>query len=241
LFTIGALGSGSDFTPFIQHVGMPTLNVSYGGEVNSGIYHSIYDSFDFYTRFNDTTFAYGVAESQTMATALVRLAEAPVLPFEFTNVVRTYRKYLDELEKGAAKDEKTKGLDLAPVRQAVDRLQRSADRYESAYAGVASAPSARLRSRRKQLGDANALLYRSEQALTDSAGLEQREWFKHLIYAPGFYTGYGVKTMPGIREAIEDRPSREVAQREAARVSAAIDRLATQVDRAAAAVEAAVK
>ena len=241
LFTIGALGSGSDFTPFIQHVGMPTLQMGYGGEVNSGIYHSIYDSFDFYRRFNDSTFVYGVAESQTMGTAILRLAEAPVLPFEFTNVARTYRKYLDELVKGAAKEPATKALDLSSVRQAVDRLQRAGDRYESAYAAVASAPSSRLRARRRQLGEANALLYRSELALTDAAGLEGREWFKHLIYAPGFYTGYGVKTMPGIREAIEDRPNREVAEREAARVRAAIERFAGQVEKAAGAVEEALK
>jgi N-acetylated-alpha-linked acidic dipeptidase len=241
LFTLGALGSGSDFTPFIQHVGMPTLQMGYGGDVNSGIYHSIYDSFDFYRRFNDSSFVYGVAESQTMATAILRLAEAPVLPFEFTNVARTYRKYVDELEKGAAKEAATKSLDLSAVKQAVDRLQHSAERYETAYAAVASAPSTRLRGRRRQLADANALLYRSELTLTDTAGLEQRPWFKHLIYAPGFYTGYGVKTMPGIREAIEDRPNRDVAQREAARVTAAIDRLTAQVERAAVAVENAVR
>jgi N-acetylated-alpha-linked acidic dipeptidase len=241
LFTIGALGSGSDFTPFIQHVGMPTVQMGYGGEVNTGIYHSIYDSFDFYRRFNDSTYVYGVAESQTMATAILRLAEAPVLPFEFTNVARTYGKYLDELEKGAAKEPATKTLDLSAVRQAVDRLQHAASRYESAYAAVPGAPSARVRSRRKQLGEVNAMLYRSEAALTDAAGLERREWFKHLIYAPGYYTGYGVKTMPGVREAIEDRPDRAVAQREAARVTAAIDRLATQVERAAGALEVAVR
>ena len=96
-FAIGALGSGSDYTAFIDHLGVASLNVSYGGESDDGFYHSIYDSFDSYTRFGDTTFVYGVAEAQTTATLLARMADAPVLPFEFTNVVRTYRRYADEI------------------------------------------------------------------------------------------------------------------------------------------------
>ncbi|HVE79729.1 MAG TPA: transferrin receptor-like dimerization domain-containing protein, partial [Gemmatimonadaceae bacterium] len=240
LLTLEALGSGSDFTPFIQHVGAPTLNLSFGGEQSTGVYHSIYDSFDFYTRFNDTTFAYGVALAQTAGTAVLRLADAPVLPFEFTNVARTFRGYVDELETGARKESKVGTLELADVRRALDRLGRAADRYERAYAAVAASASRAIAGRRRDVTTLNGQLLRSEQALTDEAGLGGREWYKHLIYAPGFYTGYGVKTMPGIREAIEDRPDAAVARREAARVAQALDRLAGRVEQAADALARAV-
>ncbi|MFN2400167.1 MAG: transferrin receptor-like dimerization domain-containing protein [Gemmatimonadaceae bacterium] len=232
-FTIDALGSGSDYTAFIDHAGVPSAHVSYGGLDDDGFYHSIYDSFDSYTRFSDTSFAFGVAQAQTIGTALLRLADAPVLPFEFTAVARTYRKYVEEIEKAARKNDTTKALDLSPVKKSLDRLQQAAEKYEKAFAAVETASSSKLRSRWKQLAAVNTALYQTEQALTDDKGLDGRAWYKHLIYAPGFYTGYGVKTMPGIREAVEDRPSLQVAQREAARVAAALDRYATQVERAA--------
>ncbi|HEX9106671.1 MAG TPA: M28 family peptidase, partial [Longimicrobiales bacterium] len=111
-FTIGALGSGSDYTAFIDHVGVPSLSLSYGGEGHDGIYHSIYDSFDFYTRFLDPDYAYGVTEAQTLATAILRLADAPVLPFEFTRPARTYRKYAEEIERQARLKPATTSLDL---------------------------------------------------------------------------------------------------------------------------------
>ncbi|HET7565764.1 MAG TPA: transferrin receptor-like dimerization domain-containing protein, partial [Gemmatimonadaceae bacterium] len=232
-FSIGALGSGSDYTAFLDFVGVPSLNASYGGGGHDGIYHSIYDSFDFYTRFMDPTFAYGVAEAQTTGTAVLRLADAPVLPFEFETAARTYRRYADEIAREAKRNDATKSLDLSDVLHAIDHLQQAGERYESVFAGVDRLSDAQLREHAAHIDQVNAILYGTEHALTDSTGLEHREWFKHLIYAPGFYTGYGVKTMPGIREAVEDKPDGEVAQREAARVAAAIDRMATQVDSAA--------
>jgi N-acetylated-alpha-linked acidic dipeptidase len=216
-FAIAALGSGSDYSSFLDHVGLASANINYGGDSHDGFYHSIYDSFDAYRRFADTTFTYGVAEAQTTGTLLLRLVDAPVLPFEFTNVVRTYRTYADEIEKAAKKEAKTKNLDLSGVRAALDRMQQAAERYEMALAPLAGMPAAKVRGMWKQLVPANLALARAEQALTDPQGLDHREWYKHLIYAPGFYTGYGVKTMPGIREAVEDRPDVVVAQREAAR------------------------
>lgn len=232
-WSIGALGSGSDYTAFLDHVGVPSLNIEYGGAHHAGIYHSIYDSFDFYTRFLDTSFAYGVTEARTTGTAALRLADAPLLPFEFGTVARTYRRYVDEIEREARKDSATRALDLSGVRQALDRLDDAAARYEAAAARAETTPTAVLRARRAQLARVNKLLYQSERQLTDSAGLPGREWFRHLIYAPGFYTGYGVKTMPGIREAVEDVPNGAVAQQQAARVAAAVDRMAAQVGRAA--------
>lgn len=238
VFAIEALGSGSDYTAFLDFIGAPSMNISYGGESRDGIYHSVYDSFAHYTRFKDTSFAYGVAESQTMTTALLRLADAPVLPFEFTNAARTFRQYADEIEKAARTKPETRSLNLTAVREAIGRLDAAAARWERVATRVEGASSAALRRRARELAAVNQALYTSEQALTDSAGLPGRQWFRHLLYAPGFYTGYGVKTMPGIREAVEDRPNGAIAQREAARVAAAIDRMTARVTEAAAGLEA---
>ena len=231
-FTIGALGSGSDYTAFLDFLGLPSLNVSYGGDGNDGIYHSIYDSFDFYTRFNDTSFVFGVAEAQTTGTAILRLSEATVLPFEFGAVVRTYRRYADEIEKGARKNDTTRALSLTPVREALNRLETAATRHSSAVSRLDRTSASTLQRNRSSIDEANRLLFMTERALTDSSGLPGRPWFRHLLYAPGFYTGYGVKTMPGIREAVEDRPNLGVAQRELTRVVAALDRYTAQVNRA---------
>src|SRR2546425_8510903 len=166
------------------------------------------------------------------------MADAPLLPYEFGAVTRTYRRYADEIEKLARKNDTTKGLDLSAVRAALARLDTAAGAYEAIAArldGAAVTPA-----RRRALRDVNALLARSEQALADTAGLPRRPWFAHLIYAPGFYTGYGVKTMPGIREAVEERRPAE-AQAQTARVAQALDRLGDVVRRATAGLEAALR
>jgi N-acetylated-alpha-linked acidic dipeptidase len=237
-FTLGALGSGSDYTAFIDHLGVPSLDVRYGGAANSGIYHSIYDSYTFYERFLDTGYVYGVTEAQTMATAMLRMADAPLLPFEFRAPARTYRRYVGEIARLAAGNDTTKGLDLTAVRTALDRLDTAAVAYErerAAFDGVKD-----VARRRTALGAVNRMLAASEQALADSAGLPRRPWFRHLLYAPGAYTGYGVKTMPGIREAVELRHAAE-AQAEAARVAAALTRYADLVHRAADALAVALR
>jgi len=232
-FSIGALGSGSDYTAFLDHLGLASLHLAYGGDAPAGIYHSAYDSWDHYRRFMDTTFQYGVVEAQTLATAALRLAGAPVLPFEFRTVASTYGRYVDEIERAAKAGAATSSLDLAAVRTAVGRVQQAAEQWESAYARVATLTEAQVRTHARALADINRLLFRTERLLTDEAGLPEREWFRHLIYAPGFYTGYGVKTMPGIREAVEDVPDAGVAQMQAARVAAALERYADQVVQAA--------
>ena len=233
IFNIDALGSGSDYTAFLDHLGLTSLHVSYGGEGSAGIYHSIYDTYDFYRRFLDTTFVYGVTEARTTSTLMLRLSEATVLPFEFGNVVRIYRKYVDEIEAEAKKKDALKTLNLANVRASLNRLATSSQQFEHALNDVLKLPAARLEAARAELRAVNQILFRAEQSLSDEAGLPERPWFKHLIYAPGFYTGYGVKTMPGIREAVEDKPDLAVATREAARVAAAIDRYAARVAEAA--------
>lgn len=228
-FTIGALGSGSDYTAFLDHLGLPSVNISYGGAAHAGIYHSIYDSYTFYERFLDTGYVYGVTEARTMATAVLRMADAPLLPFDFVAPARTYRKYADEVARLAAANDTTGGLDLGPLRAALDRLDSAAAAFARARAGL---DGATLDSRRRPaLAAVNRLLAASEQALADTGGLPRRPWFRHLVYAPGAYTGYGVKTLPGIREAVELRRPEE-ARAEASRVASAIDRYAELIRRA---------
>ena len=239
-FSIEALGSGSDYTAFIDHVVMPSLSVGYGGATHDGIYHSIYDDYTFYLRFLDSTLSSEVAQAQTVGTAVLRMADAPALPFEFRTVARTYERYADELAKLAARNDTTKGLDLTRLGAAIARLDSAAQRFDTAMAALGAATPQRLAARRAELGRANQLIYGTEQALGDTAGLPRRSWYRHLIYAPGFYTGYGVKTMPGIREAVEERRPSE-AQAEAARVTAAVMRLADAVDRASEALAAALR
>ncbi|MGH7664486.1 MAG: transferrin receptor-like dimerization domain-containing protein [Gemmatimonadaceae bacterium] len=163
----------------------------------------------------------------------MRLADAPVLPFEFGSVAATYREYVEEIGKESKKNDTTAALDLSGVSAALDRLVEAAARYDSALARLEGMSAADVDARWQTLEPVNELLYRTERALTDPAGLPGRDWFRHLIYAPGFYTGYGVKTMPGIREAVEDRPDLDLAQSEAARVASAIDRFTADVSAAA--------
>ncbi|HSB09278.1 MAG TPA: M28 family metallopeptidase [Blastocatellia bacterium] len=225
---IGALGSGSDYTPFIQHLGIASMNSGFGGEGGGGVYHSIYDSFAWYSRFGDPTFEHGRALAQVNGTILMRLSGADVLPFEFTNLAETIGRYVDEIEKLGAKSKPSKELDLGPLRTAVKSLVYAARRYED---GLGKA-SAKGFQQVKTLGALNQLLYQSERKLTRDAGLPRRPWFKHQIYAPGFYTGYGVKTIPGVREAIEEKQWTEVGP-EVKSASAAIHALASQVEAAA--------
>jgi len=230
-FPIDALGSGSDYTAFLDYLTIASLNLGFGGEAaDSGVYHSNYDSFYWYTHFSDGDFAYGAALSRTIGTAILRLADADVLPFEFTATASTLRGYVDEIDKLAKKDKDAPSLDETLLRASVDRLQKAAEAYGRAYDRWAAAGGALDRARQTEL---NRLLFTSERAFKYEAGLPKREWFKHLAYAPGFYTGYGVKTLPGIREGIEqkawDEPKKYMPI-----VAAAIDKLASQVSRAAA-------
>ena len=228
---IPALGSGSDYTAFLQHDGVASLNIGFGGEDGGGIYHSIYDDFYWFTHFSDTDFVYGRALSQAGGTAMMRLADADLLPFEFGDFADTVQMYLKELKALAQKTqdeirernrEIEEGvfqatndprrplvapsaeavpphLNFAPLENAVDTLNRSAAEYrralEQVKGGTALASSA--------LAEVNKLLMESERRLTNTEGLPNRPWFKHQLYAPGFYTGYAVKTVPAVREAIE--------------------------------------
>ncbi len=235
---INALGSGSDYTVFLDHLGIPSLNVSYFGEGGGGVYHSIYDSFYWYTHFSDTDFVYGRTLVQTNGTAVMRFANADILPYDFTNFAETINVYVNELQKLVEKTrtdiEETnrqidegvftatadpKGdrinppekesvpqfLNFSPLKNAVSILLQTADDY-------AKALDMFKKSGKTTPAGFNKKLLRSEQKLTLNEGLANRPWFKHQIYAPGFYTGYGVKTLPAVREAIEQKEWEQVDQ-----------------------------
>jgi N-acetylated-alpha-linked acidic dipeptidase len=235
---IAPLGSGSDFTPFLQHLTLSALSVGFGGESPGGVYHSAYDTIKWYQTYSDTDYSYGRTLSQLTGTLILRLADAPVLPFQFTDTADTLLRYVVELEKLAA-DKKDSKVDIKPVRAAVEALKAAGQNFEKAYASVGKANSQALLAK-KELQQLNKLLLTSEQKLGNSDGLPRRDWFKHQIYAPGFYTGYGVKTMPQIREGLEEGRFTE-AQGGVRTVSAAVNALAAQVNEAARALEGAVK
>jgi N-acetylated-alpha-linked acidic dipeptidase len=232
---IAALGSGSDYTAFLQHDGVASMNIGFGGEDGGGIYHSIYDDFYWYTHFSDTNFQYGRALAQTGGTAILRLADADLLPFEFGDFADTMDTYVKELKTLAQKtqadiqernreieegvfqatDDPKKPLiappvepaapylNFAPLDNATVALGRSAAEYRKALEKInANGGSAMAAA---SLADVNKLLIQSERKLTNPEGLPNRPWFKHQIYAPGFYTGYAAKTMPAVREAIEQK------------------------------------
>ncbi len=259
---IGALGSGSDYTPFLQHLGIASLNIGYGGEVSSaGVYHSIYDDFYWYTHFGDTSFVYGRALAQTGGTMVMRLADADLLPYDFTDLAHAVHGYVGELETllDLERDstvernrEIAEGvftatsdpwaptsappveplpphIDFSPLDNAVDSLTRSADRYAKAAAAAHTSPNG------AELARANALLVESERRFIGAEGLPRRPWYAHELYAPGFYTGYGVKTIPAVREAIEQRDFGE-ATRQISIVANVLNREAALVDSAAVAL-----
>jgi N-acetylated-alpha-linked acidic dipeptidase len=228
---LGALGSGSDYTPFLQHLGVSSLNVEFHGEADYGVYHSAYDSFDHFRRFVDPSFQYGIALAQVAGRIVLRAAQADILPTVESDFAASVAGYDEELHKlidgmRLRSGELSKLLDGGVFQLAMDpRLPRSAPPRvdEVPYLSFADLDNAveRLRvsagafdARYKRLvadedapnqGRLNAALAEVEQALTDPHGLPGREWYRHMIYAPGMHTGYGAKTLPGIREAIEER------------------------------------
>jgi N-acetylated-alpha-linked acidic dipeptidase len=224
---VGALGSGSDYTPFLQHLGIASMNTGFGGDGGGGVYHSIYDSFYWYSKFGDPTFEHGRALSQVNGTIVMRLADSDVLPFEFTNLAETMARYVDEIEKLKVRPKRERDVDLTPLKSAVKSLSDAARRYEEALART----RARNFDQVKESKALNEMLYQSERKLTSEQGLPRRPWFKHEIYAPGFYTGYGVKTIPGVREAIEEKKWDEVGP-EVKKATTAIQALASQVETA---------
>jgi N-acetylated-alpha-linked acidic dipeptidase len=232
---IAPLGSGSDFTPFLQHLTVASLNLSFGGESPGGVYHSVYDSFNWYTRYSDGDFIYGRTLAQVTGTAVLRLSESAVLPFRFSDMSDTLGRYVADVQKLAAGKKDAPALDFAPLTAAVAALSKASAGFEKAHAAVPAASAKTLETQQEALKVVNQLVFSSERRLGNDAGLPRRDWFKHQVYAPGFYTGYGVKTLPQIREGLEEGKYDE-AKEGVTKVAAAINALAQQVDRASAAL-----
>jgi len=231
-FPIEALGSGSDFSSFLDHLGVPVIDVSFADEgETSGVYHSMYDTFEHHSRFVDPGFVYDALLAKTVGRVVLRAAEAKVPVQRAGGFAEAVADYLGQVEK-LADDEreeadtqakllrdrafqladdptKSSGLptaldrvphvEFAALEDAVDRLKRDAKEYDDALAKNGSSLSG------LRLGRLQTLMLDIDQLLAPNPGLPGRSWYRNLIYAPGRFTGYEAKTLPGVREAIEDR------------------------------------
>ncbi len=265
---IGALGDGSDYCAFIHHLGIPSADIRFGGETHGGVYHSIYDDFYWYTHFGDPKFLYGRAESQFVGTAMMRLADADLLPFDFTDFAETVKTYISNVEKRLKTEQDTirernreleagvfeatsdpeepmsppeaeavpPHFNFAPLANSLDALTTSAHRYARA---VAKVESNGILPNVSDLDHVNQILMQCGPALTDPAGLPHRPWYKNQIYAPGAYTGYEAKPLPGVLEAM-DRRNWQEAESQIPREAAALDRETKLIDDASAVLEHAV-
>jgi N-acetylated-alpha-linked acidic dipeptidase len=228
---LGALGSGSDYTAFLQHLGIASMNLGFGGENESaGSYHSVYDSFYHVTHFDDPGLQYGAALSKVVGRLVLRAADAPRVPARYGDFATTVSRYLSEIKKLSAEQREkdrtladlrregdfrlasspqdpieapvdrgiTPLIDMLPLENAVDHLKRAASTADAMLGREESLPA-------ETQGRINASLSRIDQLLLDPQGLPGRPWFQNLVYAPGTLTGYGAKTLPGVREAIEQR------------------------------------
>jgi N-acetylated-alpha-linked acidic dipeptidase len=232
---IGALGSGSDYSAFIDHLGIASLDLGYGGEDGGGIYHSIYDDFYWYSHFGDPNFVYGRTLAQTAGTAVMRLADADLLPFDFKALVDAVKAYTGQVRdylRNERKQTRERNMEImegvftatmdprkrrvpphiqavppylnfAPLENGVASLEHSADEYERALNDAESHGG--LKQSPNSLTPVNQLLRESEQMLTSGDGLPGRPWYKNELCAPGMYTGYAAKTLPAVREAVEQK------------------------------------
>ena len=232
---LGALGDGSDYVSFLDFAGIPSLDLGFGGEDRGSEYHSIYDDFYWYTHFADTTFVYGRAMAQVSGSAMMRMADAELLPYNFANTAETVATYVDEVKKLLKTEqdettEKNKELDegvfdatndpknpiaapkretmppflnFAPLENGSTELTASAREYQKAVKAAEANGGDTLDA--ATIDQVNHMLMQTERAYFNPAGLPDRSYFKHQLYAPGAYTGYGVKTLPAVREAIEQR------------------------------------
>jgi N-acetylated-alpha-linked acidic dipeptidase len=231
------LGSGSDFAAFIDHMGITTVSLGFGGEDRGGTYHSAYDTPWFIEHFGDKKSLYGKALADTAGTIVMRFADADVLPYDFRNLATTLNGYSGELKalvKQLQGDAKTRqrtidagyyklaadpqkslkmpealpsppDMDFAPLDAAIAKLGTAAAQLKSAEDAAGALDAAKAEK-------INAALTLAERKFLNPAGLPRRPWVEHVLYAPGWYTGYGVKTVPGVREAVEDGRFEEAKQ-----------------------------
>jgi N-acetylated-alpha-linked acidic dipeptidase len=260
---IRALGDGSDYTAFIHHAGIASLNLGFGGEDEGGAYHSIYDDFYWYTHFSDTDFAYGRALAETAGTAIMRLADADLLPYQFTNTADAIRQYVRDLQKSlkesqdeirernrqieegvfsATADPKKTSvpppvervpifMNFAPLENSLAIFEKSVNRYQRAMEQVQGDALTGA-----SLKNVNQSLLRVEQSFTSPDGLPDRPWFRHQIYAPGAYTGYGAKPIAAVREAM-DKKDWEQADKQIPKIGQILESAAAAIDAASVQLE----
>ena len=261
-YYLSALGSGSDYSGFFQHLGITSMNIGYGGEYGGGSYHTNYDSYHYYTKFRDPGLHYTKALGAVTGRVVTRLANADVLPFQFGNMARTVSEYADEMVSAM---EKTRGdverhnmlvnnghykaaanirepfsapelkeevpyINLSPMQNSVDRLIASATAFDDAYKSMSAAGFSLSKG---DVGKLDKLMYQIESKLTRPEGLPRRPWYRHHVYAPGYYTGYGVKTLPGVREGIEEFKWDET-QEQMAKLAEVLNAYCDQLDQATA-------
>jgi N-acetylated-alpha-linked acidic dipeptidase len=246
------MGSGSDYTAFYHHLGIPSLNLGFGGEDDGGVYHSIYDSYHWFTTFSDSGFVFGRALAQTTGITVLRLANADLLPYEFTELATRVSDNLKEVQnllKGARdsieeqnreleestfvalndpqrptvapdREDVPPHLNFAPLENAADRLKRAADQYGDAWGDADQKPDSVFTADR--LAGLNAQLLQMERLLAPPDGLRRRPWYREVLSAPGWYTGYAPKILPGVREAIEEKRWRD-GEDEVIRIGKALD------------------
>ena len=263
---VTALGDGSDFTAFQDFAGISTLSIEFGGENDGTQYHSIYDDFYWFTHFVDTDFVYGRALAQTVGTAMMRLADADLIPVDYSPQAEAIGKYEMELEKllkdkqdefaernlqlkegvfTATSDPRRPMLappaetvppymNFAPMKNAIERLKKSSERYSKLLADWRAKDSPAVSS--KALDTLNADLIRIPRLFLNEKGLPERPWFKNQIYAPGAYTGYGAKPIAAVREYMDEKKW-EAADAQIPQVALIIENVAAGIDRASADLE----
>jgi len=217
--SLGTLGSGSDYTVFLDHIGVPSLNVGYGS--GNGVYHSLYDTFNWFQRFGDPEYRYGVAQADVVGRMLMRLANADVLPFDFTNSANAIAGYLDEIV--AMDTEGRLRSELRAIGSANARFRIAGGEADAAFRNVVAGGADWVEQHAEELAEINQLIMQTEREMLDERGLWRRPWYKNLIYAPGYYEGYSAKTLPGVREAMEEGEW-AIARTQAGMLEEALDR-----------------
>jgi N-acetylated-alpha-linked acidic dipeptidase len=226
---IGALGSGSDFTPFLQHLGIPACDMGFGGDY--GVYHSAYDSFYWMSHFGDPDFVYHVAAAQLWGTVAMRLADADGLPLDYRDYAAQVRDFFNESMKTARRRKLAAAIDEKSMTNALEKFTEEAERIEKARQETAD----EVERTRTEAGDRhpravaklrriNDGLIAVERSLTDARGLRGRTWYTHQIYAPGTYTGYAAQPLPDFRQALDDRNTTNAKE--------ALDRIVAALNRA---------
>ena len=263
------LGDGSDFTAFQDFAGIPALDMEFVGETEGDQYHSIYDDFYWYTHFVDTDFSYGRALAQTAGTVILRLADADLIPVDYSPQADAIAKYESDLEKllkdkqdeiaeqnlelqegvfkASADPHKTfvpppqetvpPFMNFSPLKNAIERLKKSADLYSQALAKWKAQGSPAIPQ--QSLDQVNADVMRVSRLFLNQQGLPERPWFKNQVYAPGAYTGYGAKPIAAVREYMDEKKWKE-AEGQIPQVAQVIDNVSAGIDQAAADLDKAI-